>query len=242
VSVRQLENEQVKTFDVEYVDEDRWSVVKRQIDADFPDGEFRFLDIGGGNGVFADRLLALYPKSSGAVLDNSELLLSRNTSHNRKALLLKSAEDLSTIAGSYDLISCNWVLHHLVDSSYSRTRAHQLKALSEMKRLLTNKGRISIFENNYFGWALNDLPGRLIYELTSSKLLASVTRRLGANTAGVGVCFLSQDEWLRTFARAGLSVRTYAEPDKWRWPVKWYVKALLGLKRVVAAHYWIARA
>ena len=240
MTVRQLETEQIKTFDVEYVDDDRWRVVKAQIDADFPDGEFTFLDIGGGNGTFADRVLSFYPKARGTVLDNSELLLSRNVKNERKTLILASAENLTSIdAGSYDMISCNWVLHHLVDSSYSRSREHQLNALKQMKRLLTPRGRISVFENNYAGFVQDNLPGRIIYAATSSKILAGLARRMGANTAGVGVCFLSKDEWLKTLGRAGLAVRAYAEPDKWRWPVKWYYKAALALKGIVAGHYWI---
>jgi len=242
VALRQLENDQVKAFDVEYVDEDRWAVVKKQIDADFPDGEFSFLDIGGGNGQFADRVLAFYPKARGAVLDNSELLLSKNRPHPGKTVILKSAGELSSLPGEYDMVCCNWVLHHLVDASYSTSRDQQLGALSQMNRLLSRRGRISIFENNYTGWVTDNYPGRVIYALTSSRPIAKLAKRLGANTAGVGVCFLSKKAWTETFARAGLAIQAYAEPDKWRWPVKWYFKTSLGLRRIVAAHYWIKAA
>lgn len=240
LTVRTLDNEQIQTFDAEYVDVDRWGAIKAQIDVDFPDGDFTFLDIGGGNGSFTDRVLSVYPKARGTVLDNSELLLSKNRPNDRKSLLLKSAEDLASVEGSFDMISCNWVLHHLVDSSYEKSRQHQLGSLRQMKRLLTKRGRISIFENNYAGFIHPGLPGRIIYEVTSSKLLAPMSRRLGANTAGVGVCFLSKDQWLKTLERADLGVRAYAEPDKWRWPVKWYARAPLFLKGIVAGHYWIA--
>lgn len=242
MALRQLENDQVKAFDVEYVDEDRWAVVKKQIDADFPDGEFSFLDIGGGNGQFADRVLSRYPKARGAVLDNSELLLSKNTPHPAKTVILKSAGELSQLSGEYDMVCCNWVLHHLVDSTYSSSRQQQFTALTQMKRLLSKRGRISIFENNYTGWITDNFPGRIIYSLTSSKPIAQLAKRLGANTAGVGVCFLSKDAWTETLGRAGLSIHAYAEPDKWKWPVKWYYKTSLGLRRIVAAHYWIRRS
>jgi SAM-dependent methyltransferase len=242
LTVRTLDTDQIQTFDAEYVDADRWASIKAQIDKDFPDGEFSFLDIGGGNGSFADRVLANYPKSRGTVLDNSELLLSKNRPNERKTVLLKSAENLHEVQGSFDLISCNWVLHHLVDSTYHKSREHQMGALRQMKRLLTPRGRISIYENNYAGFLHPGLPGRIIYEVTSSKLLAGISRRLGANTAGVGVCFLSKEQWLATLERVELAVRAYAEPDKWRWPVKWYARLPLGLKRIVAGHYWIAPA
>ena len=51
----------------------------------------------------------------------------------------------------------------------------------------------------YQGWVVENVPGRLIYHLTSAKLTASLARRMGANTAGVGVCFLSKHQWLMTF-------------------------------------------
>jgi ubiquinone/menaquinone biosynthesis C-methylase UbiE len=242
VTVRELDTDQIKAFDVEYVDVDRWAAVQAQIDADFPDGDFSILDIGGGNGAFVDKVLAHYPRARGTVLDNSEHLLSRNRPNERKSLLLKSAEDLASVEGSYDLVSCNWVLHHLVDSSYGKTREHQLTALREMRRLLTPRGRISIFENNYAGFVHNNLPGRIIYAVTSSKILAGFARRMGANTAGVGVCFLSKDQWLVTLGRADLRVRAYAEPDKWRWPVKWYARLPLMLRGIVAGHYWITKS
>ncbi|NJO57968.1 MAG: class I SAM-dependent methyltransferase [Richelia sp. RM2_1_2] len=82
--MKQLEDSQLETFDTEYVNDKRWQIIKEQIERDFPEGDFTFLDVGGGNGLFADRLLSNYPKSRGTVLDNSELLLSKNKSNSRK--------------------------------------------------------------------------------------------------------------------------------------------------------------
>lgn len=61
--MKQLEDSQLETFDTEYVNNKRWAIVKEKIDKDFPDGNFTFLDIGGGNGKFADRLLKAYPST-----------------------------------------------------------------------------------------------------------------------------------------------------------------------------------
>ena len=76
--MKKLSDTQIEAFDTEYVDEDRWTLIKGRIDADFPDGDFSFLDLGGGSGRFADRLLSNYPRAVGSVLDNSEVLLGRN--------------------------------------------------------------------------------------------------------------------------------------------------------------------
>ena len=77
--MEQLDDEQLQGFDTEYVTDQRWVPVKRCIDRDFPGGYFTFLDIGGGNGLFTDRILANYPKSTGVVLDNSAYYSARTS-------------------------------------------------------------------------------------------------------------------------------------------------------------------
>ena len=74
-AMKKLDDSQVESFDTDYVTGARWETVKARVDRDFPGGDFRFLDLGGGNGVFTDCLLEAYPKAQGTVLDNSELLL-----------------------------------------------------------------------------------------------------------------------------------------------------------------------
>ena len=68
MAMKQLADDQLAAFDTEYVTEPLWDILKRRIDRAFPDGRFSFIDIGGGNGVFADRLLAAYPDATGTVL------------------------------------------------------------------------------------------------------------------------------------------------------------------------------
>ncbi|MDH5325919.1 MAG: methyltransferase [Gammaproteobacteria bacterium] len=74
--VRKLNDSQLEEFNVEYVNEQRWGYIKACLDRDFGDGKFNFVDIGGGNGLFADKILHEYPNCTGTVLDYSELLLS----------------------------------------------------------------------------------------------------------------------------------------------------------------------
>ena len=85
--IKKLENNQLETFNKEYVNEERWPIVKQMIDQSFPEGRFSFLDIGGGNGIFTDKILAHYPEAVGTLLDNAEVLLEMNKSHPRKKLI-----------------------------------------------------------------------------------------------------------------------------------------------------------
>ena len=237
--MKKLHDSQVEAFDTEHVDDARWLTVKIGIDRAFPDGEFTFLDVGGGNGKFADRLLAEYPGSRGTVLDSSELLLSRNQPNQRKALLLDSVENLDQLNARYDIIIVNWVLHHVVGDSYAVTRRNQLWALRALAGLLTERGRISVFENVYDGLWLDNLPGWLIYQLSANEAIRGITRRLGANTAGVGVCFLSKKQWLYTMSDAGLEVLRYTEPDSWSWSVPPSWKICLHIRRRYVSHFWL---
>ena len=78
LKVKRLSRDLVESFDEEFVDEGIWKIIKACIDRDFPRGDFKFLDIGGGNWIFADRVLQNYPNSIGTVLDSSSFLLDKN--------------------------------------------------------------------------------------------------------------------------------------------------------------------
>jgi hypothetical protein len=240
--IKKLSDTQLETFDTEYADGDRWNLVKALIERDFPDGRFTFLDVGGGNGRFADRLLSTYPRSSGCVFDNSEVLLAKNSPNPRKEIYCESVEGLGALKRKFDLISVHWLLHHLVGDSYTLTGRHQLGALLNIAHLLTERGRVSVFENNYMGWLLSDLPGRLIYHATSARSLAAMTRKLGANTAGIGVCFHSKKQWMRMFEATGFDVANYREPDAWKRRLRWYWRVFLLIKDVRVGHYWLSRS
>ena len=239
--IRKLDDSQLESFDTDYVEGNRWDTITSRIDRDFPSGRFRFLDVGGGNGKLADRLLDSYPHANGTVLDNSELLLNKNTANNRKKILLASVDDLGNIQEEYDLICVHWLLHHLVSDRYATTRRHQLATLNKLRKLLSDKGRISVFENMYTGWWIESLPGWLIFQLTSASNIASFTRRMGANTAGVGVCFLSRKQWYQTIENANLNILDYLEPDDWTWPLRNSWRFFLHLQHVRVAHFWLSQ-
>jgi ubiquinone/menaquinone biosynthesis C-methylase UbiE len=98
--IRQLDDQAIQQFDQEYVDDFRWQIIQSLIDKTFTKQNFSFLDIGGGNGRFTDRILQAYPQSTGTLLDNSESILALNKIDRRKRLILGSVEDLTNIFGS----------------------------------------------------------------------------------------------------------------------------------------------
>ena len=237
--MKKLADSQVEAFDTVFVEGGRWDTVKARIDQDFPKGDFRFLDIGGGNGAFSDQLLEAYPNASGTVLDNSEVLLARNKHNDRKTLVSDSVENLGRIPDKFDLVCMHWLLHHLVGDSYRQTRRNQVATLGALNAILTERGRISLFENMCNGWLVDNLPGRMIYEFTSAKAIAAITRKLGANTAGVGVCFLSKNAWYSTLQKARLEILNYSEPDNWVWPLRAEWRIFLHFRNMRVGHFWL---
>jgi Methyltransferase domain len=239
--IEQLKDEQLAAFDTEYISEQRWQKINALIQESFPTGEFSFLDVGGGNGRFTDRILTTYPNSRGTILDNSELLLSRNLPNGRKKLLNCSVEALAEQSEHYDLICLNWLLHHLVSVSYSQSRRNIDAVLGMLRLRLTEQGRVSIFENMYDGYIFDGLPSYLIFALTSSQRLAKLISQLGANTAGVGVCFLSRRQWCSVVQRQGFEILAYSNSSE-RWKFSLPRQLLLHLGNVRMGHFWLSSA
>jgi Predicted O-methyltransferase len=204
--IPKLNEEQLRYFDTEFVTPEMWVFAERWFREAFPEGRFSFLDIGGGNGCFTDSLLERFPNSTGVLIDNGEALVSANKPHPRKTVLLESALELERRFGGqrFDLVCFNWVLHHLVTSSYESTCRLQAEVLAGARSLLSARGRICIFENLYDGAIVDSAPGWMIYQLTSSTLLSPIVKQLGANSAGCGVCFRSSTQWESVFRQAHL--------------------------------------
>ena len=201
-----LADSQLQTFDQDYVTDKLYAFIIECIDRDFPSGKFSFCDIGGGMGLFTDRLLEHYPLATATLVDNSELLLYKNAEHGRKRLHHGSATEVKYRFNpeSFDLVFFNLALHHFVTDSYSKTRAIQSEAVRQGRMLMKPSGRMCVVENNFDGKIIDNFPGWLIFNLTVSKVLAPFVKKLGANTAGCGVCFLSAKEWISTFHKVGL--------------------------------------
>lgn len=235
--MNQLADDQLTAFDTEYVDDVRWRPIQeglRRLPADF-----RFVDVGGGNGVFVDRVLDAFPSANGIVGDNADLLLARNRHRPGKETIQLNALALPSAAlERVDVVFLNWVLHHLVvTGDYRRTRQNIVRVLADVRWLLKPDGLVSVYENMYDGVAFHNLPSHLIFTATSSARLARVTRRFGANTAGVGVCFQSRDSWRKLFAEAGLEVISYTADEPW--PMSVVKRAGLMIRSVRCGHFWL---
>ncbi len=180
------------------------------------------VDIGGGVGHFASAL-SKQADTQLRVIDMDPVSVS---ACREKGVLAVQGDALEPeIQGDEEIVCFNLILHHLVGRDDSSTRALQCQALEAWK----GKSR-EIFVNEYIYQSfLGHVSGKLIYIITSSRLLSKVGRAVSriipafkANTFGVGVRFRSHEEWERLFAELGFTVvdRRRGEAEKIALPLR----------------------
>jgi ubiquinone/menaquinone biosynthesis C-methylase UbiE len=246
-NVKQLGDERLANFDHDYVSDAAFDAIAAQIDLAFPDGRFTFLDVGGGKGFLASAILDAYPEASGVVLDNSALLLAENVASPRKRLVFGSGTDLRELFPDerFDVVFFNFALHHFIGRGYGDTRRLQRESLRAARTMLSPRGRIAVSEISYNGpfAPLDNLPSHVVFALTASTALAPLVARLGANTAGTGVCFLSRNAWRSTFAECGLRIDALTREEA---PARGLAAtarlAAVGAADVSNAHFWLSPA
>jgi SAM-dependent methyltransferase len=223
-----LAEDQNATFDSEYHRPADFAAKVAHLKELFPGGPKSFLDLGGGNGRFLDKMLEAFPEATGTLVDVSALLLSKNKPHPRKRLIEGSLGELDALLGEqkFDVITINWVLHHLVGPSYDACTRNRAAVLTESAQFLTPGGVVVIAEN-MFKSPMN-AASHIIYAITRVSFPPFVKlARPFFNTAGVGVCFLSEPAWRRQFDSLGLTV--VREHFGLPWPCSRATKAALAL-------------
>lgn len=165
-------------------------------------------DLGGGDGLILDACLERFPKAKGILVDLSPKMLEHNKPHPRKTLVEGDiAEVERALPGTrFDLVMCNFLLHHCIGNSGPETRALQAEILTQLRRMLAPGGGVMVSEILHDSWLVDGFSPWLIYQITSIKLFSPLARRFGANTAGTGVLFASERQLNDVFARAGLRV------------------------------------
>jgi len=240
-TIKKLDEQQVLDFDTDYIQEEDWDKLCEYLRVLFPTGSFSFLDIGGGNGVFCDKVLNTFPQSKAVLLDNSEYLISLNTQSERKRIVCASVETIDKLfqGEQFDLIFLNLVLHHFVSTGYKSTYKNVKNTFLHLKPLLSSGGYIYVFEDFYNGRIFDGLTSYLIFSLTSSKTIAGLTRKLGANTGGVGVCFRSRKQWGKIIKECGYKIIHEGESHIFRFP--FYKRLLLHMGKVNMGYLWLKK-
>lgn len=203
---RQLAPEQLSTF---YTDVSTRDQVHNFVALMPPQAGPVVVDVGGGQGFFA-RALRERTGATVRVLDSDPVSIAGCVSNNVPGVLGDALHP--PVQGDEGVACFNLILHHLIGATEAQTRALQTQALAAWR------GKAAfVFVTEYVYDGPLNLPGRLIYWITRSRLLSALAAlparylpRLAANTFGVGVRFRGRGEWVRLFEEAGFTVLRYA--------------------------------
>jgi ubiquinone/menaquinone biosynthesis C-methylase UbiE len=184
--------------------------------------DIKILDIGGASGYFA---LALSNYFQGK---NCEIIIVDNTRYNtwdefgdRIKFIEESANNLQKIFSdnTFDLVFANRVFHHFVNRTWKETIFCIGGIMRQIHGILKHDGYFCITDHFYNGALFDTSSSKIIYTLTSCKipLLAKIFRKIGANSVGVGVCFLSRKMWFDLLDKHEFRIDELYEGDKMHW-------------------------
>jgi SAM-dependent methyltransferase len=193
------------------------------------------LDIGGASGYFAMALYEKFLKNGCNIFVVDTTKYDTWEKFNGRINFVKiSANNLKQTfkENTFDLIFANRVFHHFVLESWSKTIKGMFEIMDQIKFILKNKGYLCINDHFYNGFLLDKITSFLIYTLTSCKLLliTKLCKKMGAESAGIGVCFLSEKMWYNLFSKIEFKVKYQKRGSELK--LKWYKKILLCVRDI----------
>jgi hypothetical protein len=172
-----------------------------------PDGVANVIDMGGGCGFFAKRLMSQSDYAVKVVdMDEASVTVCRES-----GIDARQGDALNiAVTGNEEIVTFNLILHHLVGMTEKATLELQTKALAVWRPHIRS---VFVHEYIYESYIAN-FSGWLIYQITKNPVLSwfgravsTVVPTLKANTFGVGVRFRASEEWRRVFESAGYVVK-----------------------------------
>lgn len=179
--------------------------------------EVFILDVGGASGFFSRKLLESLKERglyvSIYIIDTTEYptWYEKQTTDSGEIMFIKdSVENIDKIVKDvkFDLIFCNRVVHHLVTGgSYKSTAQVIDNCMKKLHGSLKATGQLCILDHFYDGFLIDSFPSEMIYWCTSCKipLLMRIFKKMGAESAGCGVFFLSEKMWGTLMEKCGFN-------------------------------------
>jgi ubiquinone/menaquinone biosynthesis C-methylase UbiE len=206
----------------------------------------KILDIGGASGYFAMTLHEYFFDK------NCEIFVLDTTRYgtweqyaDRVTFIEGSADDLSKLfeLNTFDLVFANRVFHHFVRDSWKKSISGMLEIMKQIASILKEDGSLCVIDLFYNGMVYDRAPSKIIYKLTSCTLPAVVffCKKFGAESAGIGVCFLSKKMWINLFHQADFIIETLEENTKNMDTIKWYKRLCLFIKKASENNVFVLR-
>lgn len=157
----------------------------------------KILDIGGASGHFAVMLKEFYfdIDCDVTVIDSTKFETWNEFSKKINSIET-SADNIDRIfpEDTFDIIFANRVFHHFVRENWEQTIEGINEIIKKARKILNKNGRICITEHFFDGFLIDSISSRIIYAISSNKCKAIIwlCKKMGVESAGVGVCFLSK--------------------------------------------------
>jgi len=184
--------------------------------------KLKVVDLGGGAGHFANEVFAFFEsRRIPADITVIDLFRYEELGNSNIKFIEQSATTAldSYLDDSIDVFFMNLMLHHLIGDSYNKTKQNQEELLEIAYRKLKPNGRLFVYETSTQNPMIGDLSIPIIYFMTSSKLplLTKISKKMGSESAGTGVLFLSTHKWKKIFRKIGFhEAFHYYEPHFWK--------------------------
>ena len=173
----------------------------------------RILDIGGASGTFALALSDFFNnKTEIYVLDNSAYTTWQEAEYTARIHFINdSVENLKSVfkdGKPFDLIFANRVFHHFIGKGWKKSLKGMDDVLTQLRQLLAENGTLCIKDHFYNGMVFDKATSFIIFTMTTCKIpaIAKIVQKNGAHSAGVGVCFQSEQMWLERIKKNGLII------------------------------------
>lgn len=175
--------------------------------------DLKILDIGGATGHLA-YLMKKHFEQNGAevyVVDPTEYdSWDRSAFGNDVHFICDTVENLQKIFddNTFDIIIANRVFHHFIHSSWRKSLKKMDEYMKTIHSLLKNDGLFCVMDHFYNGALIDTASSFLIFSLTTiqNPKIANFVKKMGAESAGVGTCFLSEKMWKKKLNKAGFNI------------------------------------
>jgi ubiquinone/menaquinone biosynthesis C-methylase UbiE len=207
--------------------------------------DIRILDIGGAGGHFAAQLYKFLDgmKRKITVLDSTEYGAWETYSRDIE-FIKESVDNIDKLfsENTFDIVFANKVFHHFVKGSWKGTINGIKESLRKIYKILKTDGLLCAADHFYNGMVYDEITSRIIYGLTSCSIPAVVKtcKKLGAESAGTGVCFLSKKMWIKYIGEGGFKIEEINEIGR-ELKLKLYKKILLCAKKITLGNVIICK-
>jgi ubiquinone/menaquinone biosynthesis C-methylase UbiE len=193
----------------------------------------RILDIGGGSGYFSVALYEYFKGKNCEIYVIDPMRYDTWSKFSEKVKFVQgTADDLSKIfnVGFFDIIFAKYVFHHFIKDTWEKTIVGMKSIIKQIQSIMKKNACFCIVDQFYNGLLGDTSASKMIYRFTKCQIpfLVKIFRKMGAESAGTGVCFLSKKMFLKLFHYAGFEIETLSEPLPTK--MKWYRHIGLLLK------------